>query len=75
MTEKMTVTTYDVAHDKQVRITSHLDGQIVIKMEVAGRGVEIKMPPEVAAELADILAKTVLEVLAQNARIGPAGHA
>lgn len=75
MTKKMTVTTYDVEHDKVVRITGHLDRQIVIKMEAAGHGVEIKMPPEVAAELADNLATTVSEVLAQNARTGPAGHA
>ncbi len=75
MTEKMTVNTYDLDHEKQARWTGHLDGQIVITIEAGGRGVQIKLPPEVAAELAENLAKTVLEVLAQDARIGPAGHA
>lgn len=75
MTEKMAVTTYDVDHDNQVHWTAHLDGRIIITIEAGRRGVQIKLPPHAAAELADNLAKTVLDVLAQAARLGPAGHA
>ncbi|KKM75657.1 hypothetical protein LCGC14_1387980 [marine sediment metagenome] len=75
MTEKMTVSTYDLDHENQARWTGHLDGEIIITVEAGGRGVQIKLPPRVAAELADNLAKTVLEVLAQDARMSPAGHA
>lgn len=75
MTEKMTINSYPVDHDNHVRHTGHLDGQIVITLEAGGRGVEIKLPPKVATALADNLTKTVLEVQAQAARIGAAGHA
>ena len=75
MADKMIVNTYDVDHENQARWTGHLDGQIIITIEAGGRGVQMKLSPKAAAELADNLAKTVLDVLAQAARIGPAGHA
>lgn len=58
MTEKMLVKTYDVDHENQVRWTAHLDRKtVILTIEANGHGVQIKLPPEVAAELAVNLAQ------------------
>ena len=65
MTEQMIVTTYPVEHDNQVRWTGRLDGQVIITTEAGGRGVQIKIPPEAAADLAVKIAQTVQDILTE----------